>query len=271
MTTIKKHKVQVVLDWASINKDVQDKAYRMARLAKLSIENPIAADKLESEITLNDEDMSLLRRAMTQGLAEIVTMCGEYIWNKSHVSDNYIIDSSNVTLTLMMPLNFNLAGCNSLGQMFHAYIVAKAMTEWYRYTNPTRVQEQQVLCEAARQEIMKIINARVRMLGGVKSVDVIVGETEKPKVTMLYVTDNENIEEMPTDEAVIKKTTERSVQFDATEENPMDIVVALPIGYKPNIGGEDVGQIGKQIYNDMVYVWWQAVSGRFYNTFSVTF
>ena len=29
---IKKHKITVTLDWASLNKDVQDKAYRMARL-----------------------------------------------------------------------------------------------------------------------------------------------------------------------------------------------------------------------------------------------
>ena len=85
---IKKHKITVTLDWASINKDVQDKAYRMARLAKLGVDNTTAADRLESEITLGDEDMSLLKRAMSQGLAEVITMCRQYVWNTSHSSDN---------------------------------------------------------------------------------------------------------------------------------------------------------------------------------------
>lgn len=175
---IKKHKITVTLDWASLNKDVQDKAYRMARLAKLGVADHAAADRLESEISLGDEDMALLKRAMAQGLAEVVTMCGEYVWNTSHTSDNYIIKDDDVTLTLMMPVNFNLAGCESLGQMIHAYIVAKAMTEWYRYTVPARVEEQMLLCENARKEIQKILGARVKTLADVKTIETIVGKGE---------------------------------------------------------------------------------------------
>ena len=170
---IKKHKITVRLDWMSINKDVQDKAFRMARLAKLGVENPAAADRLESEITLNEEDMSLLRRAMSQGLAEVVTMCSQYVWDTSHTSDNYIIDGKDMTITLMMPMNFNLAGCESLGQMIHAYIVAKAMTEWFRYTVPERVAEQQALQDTARREIRKIISARVKTLTKAKNMEIL--------------------------------------------------------------------------------------------------
>lgn len=170
---IKKHKITVRLDWTSINKDVQDKAFRMARLAKLGVENPAAADRLESEITLNEEDMSLLRRAMSQGLAEVVTMCSQYVWDTSHTSDNYIIDGKDMTITLMMPMNFNLAGCESLGQMIHAYIVAKAMTEWFRYTVPERVAEQQALQDTARREIRKIISARVKTLAKAKNMEIL--------------------------------------------------------------------------------------------------
>lgn len=170
---IKKHKITVRLDWMSINKDVQDKAFRMARLAKLGVENPAAADRLESEITLNEEDMSLLRRAMSQGLAEVVTMCSQYVWDTSHTSDNYIIDGKDMTITLMMPMNFNLAGCESLGQMIHAYIVAKAMTEWFRYTVPERVAEQQALQDTARREIRKIISARVKTLAKAKNMEIL--------------------------------------------------------------------------------------------------
>lgn len=258
---IKKHKIIVILDWASLNKDVQDKAYRMARLAKLGVADQVAADRFESEISLGDEDMSLLKRAMAQGLAEVVTMCGEYVWNTSHMSDNYIVKDKNVTLTLMMPVNFNLAGCESLGQMIHAYIVAKAMTEWYRYTVPARVEEQMVLSENARREIQKILGARVRMLTNVKVVEIIVGNDGKPTVTMLYATSNDYYTEIPgtgnAENVAVKTTNERSITIKADDEHIKYGYVALPLGYTPLIAGTKVTrQIGKVVYNDMVYVWW---------------
>lgn len=171
---MKKHRITITLNWESLNKDVQDKAYRMARLAKLGIENEAAADKLESELTLTDEDMSLLKRAMTQGLAEVVTMCREYVWNKSHTSDNKIIQATDVTITLMMPVSFNLAGCESIGHAIHSYIVGKAMLEWFRYTVPSRAAEQAEICAAAKKEIETIINARVRAMRSGESLTVII-------------------------------------------------------------------------------------------------
>lgn len=258
---IKKHKITVLLDWASLNKDVQDKAYRMARLAKLGVADQAAADKLESEISLGDEDMSLLKRAMAQGLAEVVTMCGEYVWNTSHTSDNYIVKDKNVTLTLMMPVNFNLAGCESLGQMIHAYIVAKAMTEWYRYTVPARVEEQMLLCENARREIQKILGARVRMLTNVRTIEIIVGNDEKPTVTMLYATSNDYYTDVPgtgdAENINVYTTNERSHTITADDDHAKYGYVGLPLGYTPIIAGKKATtQIGKVVYNDMVYVWW---------------
>ena len=264
----------MTLDWASINKDVRDKAFRMARLAKLGVEDPAAADILESEISLSDEDMSLLRRAMTQGLAEVITMCNQYVWSTSHLSDNYIIDGDTITVTLMMPVNFNLAGCESLGQMIHAYIIAKAMTEWFRYTVPARAQEQQQLCDGARAEIQKILNARVRQLGNVREVEIIVGEDRKPDVTMLYCFDNELFEEIPSEESEyeyeIYTTTERTVAFTANEDDGKAVAVALPLGYTPKIGDEEVVQLGKTVYDDKVYVWWTATS-RIYENSEITY
>lgn len=268
---IRKHKITITLDWASINKDVQDKAFRMARLTKLGVENPTAADILESEISLSEEDMSLLRRAMTQGLAEVITMCNQYVWSTSHISDNYIIDDDTLTITLMMPVNFNLAGCESLGQMIHAYIIAKAMTEWFRYTVPARAQEQQLLCDNARAEIQKILNARVRLLSNVRTVEIIVGEDKKPNVTMLYCFDNEKFESVPTeDDHRIHTTMERKVAFTADKEDPVVVAVALPLGYTPKIGNVEIEQLGKVVYNDKVYVWWTATS-RFEENSEITY
>ena len=269
----RKHKITVTLYWKSIESDVQNKAYRMARLAKLGVTDAAAADRLESEITLTEDDMVLLRRAMAQGLAEVVTMCGEYVWSTSHLSYNFTVKASNITLILMMPVNFNLAGCESLGQMIHAYIVGKAMTEWFRYTVPSRVAEQESLCAAARAEIMKIIHARVRMARGAQQVEVIVGDVKQPLAEMLYCTDPDvEISTVPTEEThTIRSTWERSATITANEDNPQYVAVALPLGYTPNIGGEPTRQIGKAEHEGMEYVWWIATTGRFYDAVTITY
>lgn len=158
------HKITVKIDWETLWKDVQDKAYRMARLNKLAITDDAAAEKFESEVQLTDSDNDLLRRAMTQGLAEIVTMCRDYLWGDYHGSDNYLVRAGDITLVLMMPSNYNLAvGSEALGQLMHAYMVGKGLLEWFRYTAPSRFAEQQALCEEARNELRKALNSRQRL------------------------------------------------------------------------------------------------------------
>lgn len=248
---MKKHRITITLDWAALNRDVQDKAYRMARLAKLGVESEAAADRLESELSLTDEDTSLLRRAMTQGLAEVVTMCREYVWSRSHVSDNHIIKEDNLKLTLMMPMNFNLAGCESIGHAIHAYIIGKAMLEWFRYTVPARAAEQQEICAVARKEIETIINARVRTMRSGQSLTVIVGES----VEMFYFVDyGEAIEEIPTEN--VKSTYETTLSFEADDESRVAVAVALPSGYTPKIGDDEVVKLGVAAHGSMDYTWW---------------
>lgn len=264
---LKKHRITITLDWASLNRDVQDKAYRMAKLAKLSVQEQDKADKLESELTLTDEDMALLKRAMSQGLAEVVTMCREYVWSKSHLSNNHIIKEDNLTIVLMMPLNFNLAGCLSIGHAIHAYIVGKAMCEWYSYTVPTRAAEQLNICAAARKEIETILNARIRPMRSGQSLEVIVGE-ETGSVTMYYYTSSSLITEIPT--SGFKSTTARRLSFDATEEEPVCAAVALPEGYTPSIGGYETANIGTQTYEGALYTWWTTKS-LFTDTFVIAY
>lgn len=189
---MKKHRITVKLSWAALNKDVRDRASRFIRLAKLSLltklstDDDTLADRLESELTLTDDDMPLLRRAMTEGMSEVITLCSDYVWGRSHTSDNYSIGADDITLTLMMPLNFNLAGCESLGNAIHAYMVSKAMLEWLRCADPSRflstsakgtvVSEQQEACALALQEIATIINARVRAIRSGECLLVVTGD-----------------------------------------------------------------------------------------------
>lgn len=175
-----KHKITVTINWDAINKDINDKAFRMIKLQKLSA--PKDGDVIEGELSLTDDDMAMLRRAMSQALAEVVNICKSYVLSTDHTSNNYNIAAGNITLTLVMPLSWNLAGCYSLGQMMHSYIVSKALCEWFRYTAPDRMKEQAELYMSASKEIKDIINARTRPIAGGQQLDLIVGEstTDEP-------------------------------------------------------------------------------------------
>jgi len=186
---LKRHRITITLKWASIFKDITDKAYRMARLTKLGIDlstesgQSAISQKIEGEISLSDEDMSLLKRAMREGLAEVVTMCDEYVWHKGHVSNDLNVKSdTDVTIVLMMPLNYNLAGNLSIGTQIHAYIVAKALGAWYTYTALTDKQvnglnEQKELMQNARYNILDILAKRVRPVREGEGLTVIVDST----------------------------------------------------------------------------------------------
>ena len=111
------------------------------------------------------------------------------------------------------------------------------------------------------------------MLANVRAIEIIIGDDAKPTVTMLYYTDNEKIEEMPTEGSPgqIHTTDDRQREFSATVESPICVAVALPLGYTPNIGGQKIKQLGKIVYKDKVYVWWTTDSYRFEQNFTVSY
>lgn len=159
MNCIRKHKITVKIDWRSLESDVQGKVYKAGK-----------------QLGADAEDAALLRRAMTDGVAEVVAMCGKYMWSKQHQSDNYLLDDDTVTITLMMPMNFNLAGCASLGRMMHSYITAKAMTEWSKFFKPDMAEMHQAQQANARAEITRLLGSRVKMMRNVNEMVISVGK-----------------------------------------------------------------------------------------------
>ncbi len=145
-----------------LDNDIRNKAYRLGRMSDI-----------------DTEDTGLLRRAMTEGVAEVVSMCGKYLWSKSHSSNNYLLDDCDMTIVLMMPMNFNLAGCASLGRMIHAYITAKVLADWCRYFSPNNMVTQQQLQEDARNRIRTILNGRTKVVRNVNEMVIVVGKANK--------------------------------------------------------------------------------------------
>lgn len=160
---IRKHKITIKIDWPMLENDIKDKAYHLG----------MRSDN-------NTEDNAMIERSVTEGVAEVISMCGKYIWSKNHDSNNYLLDDDTITIVLMMPMNFNLAGCAGLGRMMHAYVTAKALTDWCRYFSPEHVQIQQQVQENARTEIKNILNSRTKVIRGANEIVIVVGKSNKP-------------------------------------------------------------------------------------------
>lgn len=173
---ISKHKITVILNWIALEKDIRDKIYKSAKTARISTKDTVEADTIENIVSLKEEDTYMLKRSMTQSLSDVITMCGRYIWEKEHTADNNLMADGDIDITLMMPLNFNLAGCRSLGQAIHAYITSKTLSEWYRYTLPSKAEEHNALSELAKMEIKKILSARIKLDSTRESKEIIISQ-----------------------------------------------------------------------------------------------
>lgn len=121
--------------------DIQNKAYLTGDARKAQGTGYEAASKMQAS---DDNDNSYqLRRSLANAFAALKSLLGEYISEYTTTSDNLIateIDNDGkLTLSFLLPSNFNDASADSLGNGIHAYLVDTALAEWFTITSPNDV------------------------------------------------------------------------------------------------------------------------------------
>lgn len=174
---MRKHRITITIDMSLLSREVQDKASRLMTI--------IRSSKNSAETSDITENTDLMSRAISYAASEIMSMCKEYIWSDQHTTSNKMLNSGNIKMILIMPLCFNLAGCTPLGQMMHAYIVARALSEWLRYTSPELMEPQMSICLETSRNITNILNDRVPRYRVGQDVELIVGDVDITMLTSL--------------------------------------------------------------------------------------
>ncbi|KGL53024.1 hypothetical protein HQ29_02625 [Porphyromonas canoris] len=84
----------------------------------------------------DEEELNQILRSIGDHYNKLRSILSEYIEDSSSTaSNNLISSSSNITLALSMPENYNSASANTIATEAHQYIVNKSIADWFDITN----------------------------------------------------------------------------------------------------------------------------------------
>lgn len=133
-----KRTLTVPLQVKEMMHDIMNKAFLTGRSREdEATKNYASASNMQA--SEDDEDSYQLRRSLTNAFANIKSLLGEYLDEDKSSSTNLIygeIDKNTVlTLTFRLPSNYNGASADSVGNGIHAYMVSRALSEWFAITD----------------------------------------------------------------------------------------------------------------------------------------
>ncbi len=133
-----KKNVTVTLEVKEIVFDIQNKTFLTGRSREAeNAKNYEAASHMQ--VSDDNEYSYQIRRSISNSFASLKTELAEYLDENETTTDNLLeptIDSDGqLTLSLLMPSNYNLASADNLGAGLHQYIVNRSIADWFFITN----------------------------------------------------------------------------------------------------------------------------------------
>lgn len=111
----------------------------------------------------DEENINQIVRSIGNAFSTLKTKLSEYISSDGTSASNVLIDeSTNLSLTLLMPSNYNQAAADSIASAAHQYLVNIAIGDWFTITNKNDATAYMALAASNLQEIREAINKRVR-------------------------------------------------------------------------------------------------------------
>lgn len=137
-----KKTITVTLESKEIKFDVMNKSHLTGEAKKAGgVDYRSAAYMQASE---DDEHAYQILRSIGNAFSHLKVELGEYLHEDGSTSNNRISkeveEGNKLTLTFLLPSNFNNSACDSLGGMLHEYIVDRTLSEWFVITNPADAQ-----------------------------------------------------------------------------------------------------------------------------------
>lgn len=155
-----KKTITITLYMSELIYDVYDKTYLTGR-SRLDGTNHEKVANMQAND--DDENSNQIVRSIGNAFANLKTKLSEYIEETGTTSDNKLLDKkSNLTLSLLMPSNFNQAVNDTISAALHQYLVHSAVAEWFTITNKGDAEDYVNLAVANLTELREAINKRMR-------------------------------------------------------------------------------------------------------------
>jgi hypothetical protein len=155
-----KKNIQVTLYMSELIYDVQNKAYLTGRSRSNGTNHEEVANMQAND---DDENANQIVRSIGNAFANLKTKLSEYIVETGTSASNKLLTiTSNLTLALVMPSNFNQATNETIASALHQYLVNSAIGDWFTITDKNDASDYVTLAAANLDQIREAVNKRNR-------------------------------------------------------------------------------------------------------------
>lgn len=155
----KKVTIKLVSDWQLY--DILNKTYLTGE-ARKSVEGYTPELIASIKASNDDEQLDQIKFSIKEAIASLKSLMSEYVSDDAKESSNGGLDYSDVTLTLIMPSNFNTASLESISRLCHRYITCKAVGDWFSITSPREAESYRASIPEVLAELRNSISKRKR-------------------------------------------------------------------------------------------------------------
>ena len=160
----KKKTIVVTLESKEIKLDVMNKSHLTGQARNAEGKDYRATAYMQA--SEDDEHAYQLLRSISNAFSHLKVELGEYLHEDGSTSNNRINktveDGGKLTLSFLLPSNFNNSACDSLGGMLHEYIVDRTLSEWFVITDKQDAQDYANLATDALNQAKQALYKRER-------------------------------------------------------------------------------------------------------------
>ena len=140
--------------------DIMNETFLRGRTIQNKDNHKEVASMFASE---DEENREKILRSIKKAFAEVKTELAEYLNENGTTTDNSHYDgTTDLTLNLNMPSNFNEAATAGVGEAVHDYLKNMAIAEWYMVTNKADAEQYVALAGKSMTNIQLSVSKRSR-------------------------------------------------------------------------------------------------------------
>lgn len=155
-----KKKLTITLHISELIYEVQNKTYLTGRSRSNGNNHEEVANMQAND---DDENLNQVLRSIGNAFATMKTKLSEYLPGTNTTANNRLISpTTNLTVALMMPSNYNQATAETISAAMHQYVVNTAVADWFNITDKADSDEYIAFAASNLEQIREAINKRVR-------------------------------------------------------------------------------------------------------------
>lgn len=155
-----KKAVTVTIKHSWLLYDIMNETFLRGRTIQNKDNHKEVASMFASE---DEENREKILRSIKKAFAEVKTELAEYLNEHGTTTDNSHYDgTTDLTLNLNMPSNFNEAATAGVGEAVHDYLKNMAIAEWYMVTNKADAEQYVALAGKSMTNIQLSVSKRSR-------------------------------------------------------------------------------------------------------------